>query len=287
MAKASGIRFDEQVVLVTGAGRGLGRAYALSLAERGARVLVHDGGVAPDGAGFDHAPADAVVAEIQRAGGTPAAAYDDLGFSEGCDAVVAAAVERFGRLDTLIHSAGISIHRQLEETDDETWTRLVQVNAEAAFWLARAAFPIMRAQRYGRIVLTISGHAMYPDASSAELVAYAATKAAQFGLMNGLAAAGEPHGIRTNAISPVAATRMYTRDVPPGELTPEQVAPGVVFLASRQCQLSGVVLRAANGRFSVGAYAVSEGIDVGREPATPETIAERWDEIAAGLGARP
>jgi NAD(P)-dependent dehydrogenase (short-subunit alcohol dehydrogenase family) len=276
------VRFDGQSVLVTGAGRGLGRAYAMLLAERGANVLVHDAGVAPDGSGFDRGIADGVVAEIRAAGGVAEAAYDNLTTPAGCESPVATAVERFGRLDALIHSAGISLHRPLEETDEESWSRLLQVNGEAAFRLVKAAFPTMRGQGYGRVVLTLSGHALYSDVSSADLVAYAATKAMQFGIMNAAAAAGEAHGIRVNAISPVAATRMFTREVAAGELLPEQIAPGAVFLASRECHVSAVVLRAANGRFSLGGYAVTEGIDLGREPATPELVAARWDEIAAG-----
>jgi NAD(P)-dependent dehydrogenase (short-subunit alcohol dehydrogenase family) len=276
------VRFDGQSVLVTGAGRGLGRKYAMLLAERGANVLVHDAGVAPDGSGFDRGVADRVVAEIRAAGGIAEAAYDDLVTPAGCESAVATAVEQFGRLDALIHNAGLSLHRALEETDAESWSRLLGVNGEAAFWLVKSAFPLMHAQKYGRVVLTLSGHALYSDASSADLVAYAATKAMQFGLMNAAAAAGEAYGIRVNAISPVAATRMFTREVAPGELLPEQVAPGAVFLASQECHVSAVVLRAANGRFSLGGYAVTEGIDLGRQPATPELVAARWDEIAVG-----
>jgi NAD(P)-dependent dehydrogenase (short-subunit alcohol dehydrogenase family) len=280
--QAGALRFDGQTVLVTGGGRGLGRAYAMLLAERGANLLVHDAGVAPDGSGFDRSVADGVVAEMRAAGGVAEAAYDDLITRAGCEGVVDKAVERFGRLDALIHNAGLSLHRPLEDTDEESWSRLLRVNGEAAFWLVKSAFPVMRAQRYGRIVLTLSGHALYSDASSADLVAYAATKAMQFGLMNAAAAAGEPYGILVNAISPVAATRMLTREVAAGELMPEQVAPGAVFLASRECHVSAVVLRAAGGRFSLGGYAVTDGIDLGREPATPEVVAERWEEIAAG-----
>jgi NAD(P)-dependent dehydrogenase (short-subunit alcohol dehydrogenase family) len=276
------VRFDGQSVLVTGAGRGLGRAYAMLLAERGANVLVHDAGVAPDGSGFDRGVADGVVAEIRATGGVAEAAYDDLATPAGCESAVATAVERFGRLDALIHNAGLSLHRALEETDEESWSRVLRVNGEAAFWLVKQAFPVMRGQQYGRVVLTLSGHALYSDASSADLVAYAATKAMQFGLMNSAAAAGEPYGIRVNAMSPVAATRMFTREVAAGELLPEQVAPGAAFLASRECHVSAVVLRAANGRFSLGGYAVTEGIDLGREPATPELVAARWDDITAG-----
>ena len=140
--------------------------------------------------------------------------------------------------------------------------------------------PYMKRQRYGRFVITISGHGMYRTGAS-DLAAYSICKAASYGLMNVLADEGEQFGIQSNAISPVAATRMYRASTEAGELTPEQVAPGVVFLASARCSLSGVVLRAAGGRFSTGWYAGSEGVDFGRDPTTPETIAERWQDIAA------
>jgi NAD(P)-dependent dehydrogenase (short-subunit alcohol dehydrogenase family) len=280
-AQSRAVRFDGQSVVVTGAGRGLGREYSLLLAKRGANVVVHDAGVAPDGSGSDETVADAVVAEIRAAGGVAEAAYANLMTRDGCDGVITAAVERFGRLDALIHNAGLSLHRSIEETDEETWSRLLCVNGEAAFRLVKGAFPVMRSQRYGRIVLTLSGHALYSDASSADLIAYASTKAMQYGLMNAAAAAGEPDGIRVNAISPVAATRMFTREVQAGVLMPEQVAPGAVFLASRACHVSAVVLRAAGGRFSLGGYAVTEGTDLGREPSAPEVIAEQWEEIAS------
>src|SRR5688500_15975227 len=120
------VRFDGQTVVVTGAGRGLGRAYSLLLAERGANVLVHDAGVAPSGSGFDPTVADAVVAEIRAAGGVAEAAYDNLMTRKGCEGVLIAAVERFGRLDALIHNAGLSLHRSVEETDEESWSRLLR-----------------------------------------------------------------------------------------------------------------------------------------------------------------
>lgn len=257
------------MTLVTGAGRGLGRAYARLLALRGASVLVHDAGVAADGSGRDASVADAVVAEITEAGGSAAASYEVLGARAASDAVVAAAVDHFGRLDALVHNAGLVLRGEVDEMDEETWSRLLSVHVEAPFWLAAAAFPIMRRQRYGRIVLTISGIAMHADPFAADLAAYAAGKGAQFGLMNALAGAGEAHGIRVNAVSPVAATRAYTQPFESGTLTPEQVAPGVAFLASSVCDVSGIVLAAVDGRFGVGRYGVSEMV----EASSPEEVA--------------
>lgn len=273
------IDFAGQVTLVTGAGRGLGRAYARLLAERGATVIVHDAGVGVDGSGEDPTVADAVVAEIRDRGGTAEAAYEDLGERAGCRALVERVLTGFGKVDALVHSAGLVIRAPIEQIDEARWRRSQSVNVDAAFWLLQAVLPGMRERRYGRIVLTTSGYGLGPADDVVDLVAYCSTKAAQYGLMNGLAwAAAE--GVLVNAVAPIAATRIYSRPVEPGELTPEQAAPGVVFLASPACSVSGIVLRAEGGRFAVAGYDRGGGVDFGREPATPEAIAERWPEIA-------
>ncbi len=272
------IRFDGQVILVTGAGRGLGQAYATLFAARGAQVIVHDAGVALDGSQADRGVADSVVREIQQSGGVAIAAHENLDSREACTELVQRAWRELGRLDVLVNNAGLVAYLSLEQTDGATWERLRRVNVEAPFWLSQAAFPGMKQQGYGRIVMTVSGHGLYPTGAT-DLTAYSVTKAAQFGLMNALAAEGTPFNILVNAISPVAATRMYRAATAPGEMTPEQVAPGVVFLASKVCEQSGVVLRAANGAFSVGRYVFNEGVGFGREPAAPEAIAKRWEEI--------
>lgn len=270
------IRFDDQVVLVTGAGRGLGLAYARLLATRGAALVVHDAGVALDGTRADPSVADAAAAELRARGAVVEAAHDDLGTRDGCRATVAVALARFGRLDALVHSAGLALRAPVDEVDEEFWRRSTAVNLEAAFWLAQAALPAMRAQSYGRIVLTTSGHGLEPDSAVDDLAPYGAAKGGQFGLMNELVAVGRPHGILVNAVAPVAATRMYSRRPAPGERTPEQVAPGVVFLASRECTFSGVVLAAADGRFSLGGYQTGEAMDFGRDPVSPDEIAARF-----------
>ena len=273
------IDFGGQVTLVTGAGRGLGRAYARLLAERGATVVVHDAGVGVDGRGEDRSVAAAVVAEIQHAGGTAAAAYEDLGDRVGCRTLVDGVLARFGKVDALVHSAGLVIRAPIDEIDETRWRRSQAVNVDAAFWLLQAVLPGMLERRYGRIVLTTSGYGLGPADDVADLVAYCSTKAAQYGLMNGLAWAAAD-GVFVNAVAPIAATRIYSRRVGPDELTPEQAAPGVVFLASPECRVSGVVLRAEGGRFAAAGYDRGSGVEFGRDPATPETIAERWPEIA-------
>jgi NAD(P)-dependent dehydrogenase (short-subunit alcohol dehydrogenase family) len=281
------ITFLGQVAVVTGAGRGLGAAHARLLATLGAAVVVHDAGVELDGTGGDPAVADAVVEEIRRSGGVAEPSYEDLTDPRAPERLVDFTIDRFGRLDALIHNAGLLAWSAIEETGDDVWSRIRAVGVDSAFALARSAFPVMKGQGYGRIVLTTSGRAMYVDASLPGLSAYSMAKGAQIGLMIALAAEGEPHGILVNAISPVAATRMLHRDVRGAELLPELVSPGVAFLASSECDVSGVVLRAADGHFSCARWDFSPGIDLGRRPASPDVIADRWPEILGVASTDP
>ena len=277
-AEQQSIRFDGQVVLVTGAGRGLGAAYARLLAARGGAIVVHDAGVAQDGSGSDPSVADTVVSEIAAAGGTAAACYENLEDPAACGRIVEFAVARFGRLDALVHNAGLVVFASLEETAPATWDRMIAISVDAPFHLVRAAVPHMRRQGYGRIVLTTSGRAMRVEDCVPGLIAYSAGKMAQIGLMVGLAAELHDMDIRINAISPVAATRVLRRNAP--ELTPELVAPGVAFLASSACRISGAMLLAAGGRFSAAWWSRSNGLDLGPTPASPEKIAVSWAQIA-------
>ena len=276
MAQAQTIRFDGQVALVTGAGRGLGAAYARLLAARGASVVVHDAGVAQDGSGFDGAVADAVVAEIAAGGGTAAACHENLEQAEASARVVAFAIERFGRLDVLVSNAGLVVFASVEETDAALWRRMTAVGIDAPFHLVRAALPQMRSQGYGRIVLTTSGRAMRAEDCVPGLSAYSATKMAQVGLMVGLAAELQGLDIQVNAVSPVAATRVLRRSAP--QLRPELVAPGVAFLASSACRKSGQVLTAAGGRFALARWDGGAEWDLGGEPASIERFAAHWPE---------
>jgi NAD(P)-dependent dehydrogenase (short-subunit alcohol dehydrogenase family) len=280
----SDIRFDDRVVLVTGAGRGLGAAYARAFAARGASVVVHDAGVEQDGSGGDPAVADAVVDEIADTGGTAIACHENLATEEGCLRSVRAAVEGFGRLDVVVQNAGFNVWEELERAD-RTWELMRRVNVDAPFHLTRAAFPLMRREQYGRFVFTTSGRAMAFERTRPGLAAYAVGKMAHFALMIVAAREGEPDGILANAVAPAAATRMLRRSVEPGELDPEQVVPGVLFLASERCTFTGRVLEAAGGEFDVAEWSSSEGVYFGRDPVEPEAIAERWAEIEGTVTA--
>lgn len=274
------IHFNNQVVLVTGAGRGLGAAYAKLFAERGAKVIVHDAGVDRSGRGGDTQPANDVVAAIHKAGGQAVAEFQDLSSREACEALVEKTLEHFGRLDVFVHSAGIVAYKSIEDTTVEEWETMKKVNIEAPFWLSRAIWPTMKRQRYGRIVFTVSSYGLKVYEGS-DVTAYGVGKAAQFGLMNMLAGEGLAHNIFVNAVEPVAATRIFRRQVASNELTPESVAPGVVFLGSSNCNWMGKVLRAVDGKFAVGEFSRTPEVDLGNT-ATPESIMQTFINISEG-----
>jgi NAD(P)-dependent dehydrogenase (short-subunit alcohol dehydrogenase family) len=271
-ASPAPIRFDGQVVLVTGAGQGLGRAYALELANRGAQVVVNDAGVQRDGSGGD---SDLAVAVADEIGSRALAGSDDVRDPSACAGLIARVLDRFGRLDALVHNAGTVSFAALEDTTDEVWRSTIGVHADAAFWLSRAVWPVFRRQAYGRIVLTVSGVALSMERATDDLAAYSAGKGAQFGLLNALAVEGAPHGIRVNAVSPVAATRMSRSSAAP----PEHVAPVVAFLASRACATSGAVVRVAGSRVSTGAYVNGSELDVGEGLMTAEQFAAALPQL--------
>ncbi|MGO9458028.1 MAG: SDR family NAD(P)-dependent oxidoreductase [Acidimicrobiales bacterium] len=277
------LSFEGRVAVVTGAGRGLGRSYAHLLAGRGASVVVNDLGGSMDGSGADAGPAQAVAAEIAAAGGTAVANTSDVASVEGAEALIGAAVGRFGRLDVLVNNAGIIRWAGMPTVDAENLDRHLAVHLGGSFNTARAAWPQMVERSYGRIVMTTStGMFGLPDNTS-----YAAAKAAVVGLARSLSTAGATHGIRVNCIAPAAFTRMAGQadDAAPADadprstqMAPELVAPMVGLLAHESCPVSGEVLVAGAGRFARIVLAVTEGyVHHGADPSI-EDVAAHWSQ---------
>jgi NAD(P)-dependent dehydrogenase (short-subunit alcohol dehydrogenase family) len=282
------IRLDGQVAIITGSGRGLGAAYAHLLTARGARVVIHDAGVNKEGTGFDPNVAADVANKICEAGGVAIASDVLLDSRDNCRSLVEMTLEKFDRLDILIHNAGWVAYQSVQELTPDFLQRAININLEAPTWLAQAAFPIMKRQNYGRIVLTTSDRAIYQQYALSGLAPYAMGKMAQIGLMNVLAVEGKEHSILVNAISPVAKTRMWNVQDEPEELRPEQVAPGVLYLASPECRESGFILRASNGQFTAVRWIERDNVDyplnlAAVESSTAEALATRWQEIAADV----
>jgi NAD(P)-dependent dehydrogenase (short-subunit alcohol dehydrogenase family) len=271
----SEFRFDGRVAVVTGAGRGIGRAYAHLLAERGARVVVNDLGGSMQGEGVDAGPASAVVSEIVDVGGAAVADTNDIATVAGAEALVAAAIDEFGRLDVLVNNAGIIRWASLPEADADNLERHLAVHLVGSFNTMRAAWPHMVEQAYGRVVMTTSsGMFGLPNNLS-----YAAAKAGVIGLTRSLATAGTEHGIKLNLIAPAAMTRMGGGERPDADdMAPALVAPMVAFLAHEDCPVSGEIYAAGAGRFARIFIAQTEGY-VQSTPATIEDIAQHWEAI--------
>ncbi|WIA57215.1 SDR family NAD(P)-dependent oxidoreductase [Sphingobium sp. WTD-1] len=270
------LRFDDRVALITGAGRGLGRSYALLLAARGAKVVVNDPGVSMQGEGTDAGPAQSVVDEIRAAGGQAVASTDSVATPEGGQAMIDLARDHFGSIDILIHNAGIVRRGGLAELSYADFETVLDVHLRGAFHVVRAAFPHMCAANYGRIVLTGSINGLYGNAG---VVNYSVAKAGMIGLSNVAAIEGAAHGVKSNIILPGAVTRMAegldTSAYPP--MDPELVAPAVGYLAHQDCAVSGEMLIAMAGRVA-RAYTM-ETVGVFQPDWTIEQIADRLEAI--------
>lgn len=267
------LRFDGRVAIVTGAGRGIGRAYARLLAARGARVVVNDLGGSAKGEGADAKVAAAVAAEIVGDGGEAIADGSDVATEGGARALVEKAVERFGAVDVLVNNAGIVRWAEFPALDEATLVRHLDVHVLGSFHTTRAAWPYMAERHFGRIVMT-SSTGMFGLPNNA---AYATAKAAVIGLTRSLSLAGAPVGINVNVIAPGAATRMG--GVPESSaMSPELVAPMVAFLAHETCEESGEIYAAGFGRFARVFIASTDGYVAESQP-TIEDVAEHWSEI--------
>lgn len=258
------VRFDDRAFLITGGGRGLGRAQALLLASRGAKVVVADNGSSMAGEDASQGPAEAVVAEIHEAGGQAAACTADLATLDGANDAVAACFASFGRIDGIVHYASscpdLKSPANMVDRDMEL---VLAVNPLAAMRMVRAAWPHMAEQGHGRIVLVPSA-GLYGALGNTP---YAAAKAAHIGIVRCLALEGEGHGICVNGVMPSARSRMTEGFLPPGyaewffeNMPPEKVAAGVGFLLSDECSVNGEIFAMGGGRIARVALAEAQGI---------------------------
>ena len=273
------IRFDNRVAIVTGAGTGLGRSHALGLAERGAKVVVNDLGVAPDGSTTSSDAAQSVVEEIRSAGGSAFAHGADVADADGVEDMVGQTLGEWGRIDILVNNAGILRDKTFAKMALEDFRKVVEVHLMGTATCCHACWPVMRDQNYGRIVLTTSASGLYGNFGQSN---YGAAKAAMAGLMNVLHIEGARDNIRVNTLAPTAATRMTEDLIPPEALAllaPETITPGVLYLVSEDAP-SRVILGAGAGSFARTRVFETRGVTLQDEENTPETIAARFDEIS-------
>ena len=269
------LRFGGRVAVITGAGRGLGRSYALLLASRGAKVVVNDLGVGLKGEGADAGPAEEVVREIIAAGGEAVACTDSVTTPAGGAAIIDTAMQKYGRLDILIHNAGNVRRGSLKELSGEDFEAVLDVHLRGGYHVVRAAFPLMCAAKYGRIVPTSSINGLYGNAN---VVNYSMAKAGLIGLSNVAAIEGAAEGVKSNIIIPAAVTRMAegldTSQYPP--MNPELVAPAVAWLAHESCSVTGEQLISVAGRVARAYAAETQGV-----------YRPSWsiEDIAANIGA--
>ena len=284
------IDFQGRVAIVTGAGGGLGRAYALELGRRGAKVVVNDFGGARDGSGSGTAgPADVVVADIKAMGGEAVANYDNVATPEGGQNIVKTALDAFGKVDILINNAGILRDKGILKMEPENWSAVLSVHLNGAYNVTRPAFEAMRNNGYGRIIMTTSAAGLYGNFGQTN---YSSAKLGLVGFMNTLKLEGAKYNIKVNTIAPIAASRL-TEDVMPPEMlekmNPDYVSGIVLYLSSEDCKDSGNIFNAAAGFYSRAAILTGPGVMLGddKHVPTPEMIRDNWDKINSLEGAKP
>jgi NAD(P)-dependent dehydrogenase (short-subunit alcohol dehydrogenase family) len=280
------VSFDGKVAIVTGAGGGLGRAHALELARRGARVVVNDLGAAVDGSGGSSKAAQDVVAEIEALGGKAIANGGSVSDRDGAQSIVRDAVQAFGTVDILINNAGILRDKSFAKTALDDFELVLKVHLLGSVYCTHAAWPIMAAKDYGRVVMTTSSSGLYGNFGQSN---YGTAKMGLVGLMNTLKLEGERKGIRVNTIAPVAATRMTADLGMPDEvfqaLKPDLVTPAVLYLCSDDAP-NGTIVEAGAGYFAKVQVVESKGVHLG-PAATVEDVAGAFDRISDMTGATP
>jgi NAD(P)-dependent dehydrogenase (short-subunit alcohol dehydrogenase family) len=279
--------FEGRVAVVTGAGRGIGRAHARLLAARGARVVVNDLGGSMQGGGANAGPASAVADEIVAAGGTAIADTNDVSTTAGAESLVGAAIEQFGGIDILINNAGIIRWQGMPAVDTDALMAHIAVHVGGSFNTTRAAWPHMVEHNYGRVVMTTSSGIF----GLLENLSYATAKAAIIGLTHSLMTEGKAHDIKVNAVAPAAMTRMAGRsaeetveldNADPSTNTAmdaDLVSPLVAFLAHEDCPVSGEIYAAGGGRFARIFVAQTEGYVQTEHAPTVEDVAQHWTTI--------
>jgi NAD(P)-dependent dehydrogenase (short-subunit alcohol dehydrogenase family) len=273
----SEIRFDGRVAVITGAGGGLGREYALLLASRGASIVVNDLGGSTDGSGASQSAADRTVGEIEAAGGKAIANYDTVSTPEGGEAIIKAALDAFGRVDILINNAGVLRDKTFGKMSPADLDVVVDVHLRGAFHVTWPAFRAMREKSYGRIVFTASAAGIFGNFGQAN---YGAAKMGLVGLSNVVAIEGAKYGIRCNTIAPIAKTRMTEELLGPlaEHVKPDLVAPLVAYLCSEQCEVTHEVYSVGGGRFARIFVGLTPGWFAGKG------VVPTMDEVASHLG---
>ena len=269
---------QDRVIVVTGAGGGLGREYALTLAKEGACVVVNDLGGSRDGTGAGHSMADQVVAEIRDAGGRAVANYDSVADTAGAASIVKTALDEFGKIDGIVSNAGILRDGTFHKMTDEAWDSVLKVHLYGGYNVIRAAWPHFREQGFGRVVVATSTSGLFGNFGQAN---YSAAKLGLVGLINTLAQEGAKYNIKANALAPIAATRM-TEDILPPEvfkkLTPEYVAPVVAYLCTEEVPDSGSIFIVGGGKVQRTALFQNKGVTFDHVPTVDE-VAEHWSTI--------
>jgi NAD(P)-dependent dehydrogenase (short-subunit alcohol dehydrogenase family) len=269
--------FKDKVVIVTGAGGGLGRAHALEFARRGAKVVVNDLGGSADGQGASPT-AERVAREIRDAGGTAVANFASVSDKAGARSIVEDAVKAFGTVDILVNNAGILRDKSFKNMTLEDWDLLINVHLSGTAYVTHAAWPIMYAKNYGRILFTSSTSGIYGNFGQAN---YGAAKMGMVGLMNVLALEGASHNIKVNTLAPAAATRLTNTipgrsedlDNPAPERAPALVTPAVLFMC-RDDAPTGKIIQAGGGGFSIGAVFNNAGVNYGVDATYEKLLAD-------------
>ena len=298
----SDIDFTGRVAIVTGAGNGLGRDYAMQLAARGAAVVVNDLGGTTTGTGQDKSAADAVVQMIVAAGGRAVANYDSVGTRAGGDTIVATAMDHFGRVDIVINNAGNQRNGRIEQITDEDFAAVLDVHLKGAFYVSQTAYKHMLDQKYGRIIFTSSASGILGNYIRAN---YAAAKAGLIGLMHSFSLEGARAGILANALLPTAASRLGRApadailpewqaaqpekvkgmELIGARISVEYVTPLVLYLASERCRSTQAMWSATGGRYARAFIGMTRGwVGPADRPSTPEEIAAHVAEIEDPTG---